>query len=146
MKNIFRILVCVLAFVMVFSLCACAKDGSGDETKDPVNDTQNAEKDTTADTEEQNSPVQNNTAKFEVTVKDQDGNAVPAVMVQICKDACIPARTDENGVATFVIDEITSEHKLSVMSVPEGYSFDAEEIYLEDGMTEYTLEITKDAE
>jgi len=32
------------------------------------------------------------------------------------------------------------------MSAPEGYTFSDEEIYLEDGATEYTLEITKAAE
>jgi len=144
MKNIMRILVLVLALTMVFSLFACAKDGNGDETKAPetqdVQDTKDTEKET------ENHTGTEAPAEFKVTVKDQDGNVVPGVMVQICKDACIPARTGDDGVATFVIAEITSEHKLSVMSAPEGYTFSDEEIYLEDGATEYTLEITKAAE
>ncbi len=142
MKNIIRILVCVLALVMMFSLVSCAKDGNGDETKDP--NTQNVQD--TNDTTEKEEQTTEAKPEFKVTVKDQDGNVVPGVMVQICKDACIPARTGDDGVATFVIDEITSDHKLSVMSVPEGYTFSDEEIYLEDGATEYTLEITKAAE
>ena len=60
---------------------------------------------------------------------------------QLCKDACVPAKTDDNGVATFTI-EVTDGYKLSVMSCPAGYEYTGEaEIYLEDGATEYTLEI-----
>ena len=140
MKNIMRIFILALALVMMFSLAACAKDGSGDETKEPETT------ESTADTTEKEEVTTEAKPEFKVTVKDRDGNVVPGVMVQICKDACIPARTGTDGVATFVIDEITSDHKLSVMSAPAGYSFSEEEIYLEDGMTEYTLEITKDAE
>jgi hypothetical protein len=80
---------------------------------------------------------------FKVTVVDGDGNAVPGVIVQICKDSCVPARTDDNGVASFNI-AIEDGHKLSVMSCPEGYEYTGEaEVYLEEGATEYTLEISK---
>lgn len=142
MKNIIRNLVLALALVMMLSLCACANTGSGDETKD-TEDTQTAQ-DTNDTTKEENTTAAK--PEFKTIVKDQDGNPVPGVMVQICKEACIPARTGDDGVATFVIAEITSEHKLSIMSAPEGYTYSEEEIYLEDGATEYTLEVTKAAE
>ena len=82
-------------------------------------------------------------AAFKVTVKDEAGNPVSGVMLQICKDACVPARTDESGVATFNI-EITDGYKLSVMSCPEGYEYTGEaEVYLENGATEYTLQLSE---
>lgn len=128
MKKIFAL---ILALCLVFCLCAC---GGEVETK-PNTDNQTQNEQPTSSKEE--------TTKFEVTVTDSDGNAVKGVMVQLCKDTCIPAVTDENGVATFNA-EITDEHKLSVMSCPEGYEYTGDaEIYLEDGDTSYELEITK---
>ena len=73
------------------------------------------------------------------------GNPVAGVMLQICKDSCIPAKTDENGIATFNI-EVTSEHKLSVLSCPTGYEYRGDaEVYMEDGATEYTVELNEAA-
>lgn len=128
-----KLLALILALAMVFCLCACGGDSNGSTDKDPTeNQTQN-------DT----SSKEETTPEFKVTVTDADGNAVKGAMLQICKDACVPAMTDENGVATFNI-EITDGYKLSVMSCPEGYEYTGDsEIYLEEGCTEYTLEITK---
>lgn len=130
MKNLKKVLAVVLAFAMLLCFCACGGNG-GDNTT------------TTSTTESQ--PTENDTAVenkgFKVTVVDEGGNAVSGVMVQLCKDACVPAKTDDNGVATFTI-EVTDGYKLSVMSCPDGYEYTGEaEIYLEDGATEYTLEI-----
>ena len=78
-----------------------------------------------------------------MTVVDQNGDPVSGAMVQICKDSCMPAMTGEDGVASFNI-EITDGYKLSVMTCPEGYTYEGEaEIYLEYGATEYTLTLTK---
>lgn len=133
MKNIKALIAILLLGCMVFCLFSCTGSGNTEETTEA--DT-TAEDTTVADTTE--AP-----AGFAVTVVDGDGNAVPGVMVQICKDACIPARTDDKGVATFNI-AIEDGHKLSVMSCPEGYEYTGEaEIYLDEGATEYTLEISK---
>lgn len=130
-----KLLALILALCMVFALCAC---GSNDTpTVTPDNQEQSSQTETSSKEE--------TTPKFEVTVTDTDGNAVKGVMVQICKDACVPAVTDENGVATFNV-EITDGYKLSLMSCPEGYETEyvgENYIYLEEGSTEYTLEITK---
>ncbi len=134
MKMMRTLLAVLLLGCMVFGLCAC---GGNNETPDETTDATTTEADTTV--------IDTTVAPtgFKVTVVDGDGNVVPGVMVQICKDSCIPAKTDDNGIATFNIG-IEDGHKLSVMSCPAGYEYTGEaEIYLESGATEYTLEISK---
>jgi len=129
-----KLLAFVLAVAMVFCLCACGGDSNDSNANEPIDNKNNSSQ---ATSKEETTP------KFEVTVKDVDGNIVEGVMVQLCKESCIPARTDANGVAIFNI-EITDGYKLSVMSCPDGYEYTGDaEIYLEDGATEYTLEIAK---
>ncbi len=129
MKNLKKVLAVLLALGMLFCFCAC---GGNDDGKTTTTTTENSQT-------EDNNAVENK--GFKVTVVDEGGNAVSGVMVQLCKDACVPAKTDDNGVATFSI-EVTDGYKLSVMSCPEGYEYTGEaEIYLEDGATEYTLEV-----
>ena len=74
---------------------------------------------------------------------DNEGNPVANAIVQICKDSCIPSKTNEEGIATFNV-EVTAEHKLSFTSLPAGYTYEGEaEVYLSDGIDEYTLTVTK---
>lgn len=135
MKNIKSLLALLLLGCMVFALISCTGGAANEDTT--AADTTKAEETTEADTTEAAA------AAFKVTVVDGEGNAVPGVMMQVCKDSCIPARTDDTGVATFAI-EIEDGHKLSVLSCPEGYEYTGEaEIYLESGITEYTVEIAK---
>ena len=130
-----KFLALILAFGLILCLCACGadKDNSDNDTKTQQSSQTETSSDDTA------------TASFEVTVVDQNGDAVPGVMVQVCKDTCLPALTNSKGVATFNL-EITDGCKLSVMSCPAGY--DAQkvgEIHLDAGITEYTLEIKNKA-
>lgn len=128
-----KILAIVLALGMILSLCACGSD----EAKKPTIENKPQGTQTETSSKEETVP------KFEVTVVDADENAVKGVMVQLCKDTCVPAMTDENGVAVFKV-EITDGYKLSVMSCPEGYEYTGDaEVYLEEGITEFTLEISK---
>ena len=129
-----KLLAIALALGMILCLCACGGDTNaptGNETiENQANNTQTSSKEET-------------TPKFEVTVTDTDGNPVKGVMVQLCKDTCIPTMTDDNGIATFNA-EITDGYKVSIMSCPEGYEYTGDaEIYLEDGDTSYSFEITK---
>lgn len=129
-----KLLAFVLAVAMVFCLCACGGDSNNSNANEPIDNKNNSSQ---ATSKEETTP------EFKVTVEDADGNVVEGVMVQLCKESCIPARTDANGVAIFNI-EITDGYKLSVMSCPDGYEYTGDaEIYLEDGATEYTLEIAK---
>ncbi len=125
-----KLIALILALVLTFCLCGCF--GNDEKTiYDGVSKSESAKDETSSDDE--------TTSKFEVIVTDQNDSPVKGVMVQICKDVCTPAMTDENGVAVFNT-VITDEHKLSVMSCPEGYEYTGEEeIYLEDDLTSYTI-------
>lgn len=134
MKLTKKLLAVLLSLLIVFSLCACGADTSS--SKDDVSSSEIVSGSEDTSSEEK-------TSKFEVKVVDANGNPVEGVMLQICKDSCIPAKTDANGVATFNI-EVTSEHKLSVLSCPAGYEYTGEaEVYMEDGATEYTVELSE---
>lgn len=128
-----KFLTLILSVSMLFCLSACGNNAE-DKTDTDVKP-QSSQSDTSSQEE--------STPKFEVTVTDSEGNAVKGVMVQLCKDTCVPAMTDENGIAIFSV-EITDGYKLSVMSCPDGYEYTGEaEIYLEEGETSYTLELAK---
>lgn len=136
MKLTKKLLAVLLSLLVVFSLCACGADTAS--SKDDVSSSEPVSSSEDTSSEEK-------TSKFEVKVVDAEGNPVEGVMLQICKDSCIPAKTDTNGVATFNI-EVTSEHKLSVLSCPAGYEYTGEaEVYMEDGATEYTVELSEAA-
>ncbi len=123
-----KVLAIFAVICLVFCFAACTDNGGNNPT----------EPETSVET---TAATQAESEAFKVNVVDAEGNGVKGVMVQICKDVCIPSMTDENGVATFNI-EITDEHKLSVLSCPEGYAYNGEaEVYLEEGETEYTVEL-----
>lgn len=140
MKQMKKLFALLLVLCMVFSLCAC---GGNNETEDTDGENIQTEKDETdvmTDNDEEE-VVEEETASFQVHVVDESGNPISGVMIQICKDTCIPCMTDGEGVAVFNI-EIEDGHKLSVTSCPEGYEYTGEaEVYLESGITEYTVEL-----
>lgn len=126
-----KFLVLFAALCLLLCMTACGNSTTGNT--EPAETSAVVETTTAAATE--------STPAFEVTVVDSEGNPVSGVMLQVCKDTCFPAVTDANGVASFNI-EVTAEHKLSVLSCPEGYVYSGEaEVYLEDGATEYTVEL-----
>lgn len=132
MKLLTKLMALMFVTLLTLSLCAC-----GGNATDPQNDDTAA----TTTTEAVTTTTAPQTTAFEVKVVDQNGNPVADVMLQICKDTCIPSKTDANGVATFNV-EVTDEHKLSVLSCPTGYTYTGEaEVYLENGITEYTVEL-----
>ena len=141
MKILKSFLAVILVSCMLFCLVACNDNGSPSNSDDTASDSKNTDQTTESanDTEEEPAdPV------FTVTVVDEDGAPVPGVTVQICLDACVIAPTNDEGVATFNNIEVTSSHKLSVPVCPEGYEYKGEsEVYLEDGMTEYTVVVSK---
>lgn len=129
MKNVKNILALLLVLCMAMSLVAC---GGGQEQPEET---------TTAPVESTAEPVENvddGKAEYKVTVLDESGNPVANAMVQICKDACLPGMTNAEGVATFNVAE-DEGYKVSFMTMPEGYTADAEEFYFEAGATEMTI-------
>lgn len=137
MKHMKKILIGLLALCMAVSICAC--DGaSGDPEDTKSTDTKT---ETTADTEKETEAETEKKAAFEVKVVDENGAPVAGVMLQVCKDTCVPSRTGDDGVASFNV-EITDGYKLSVLSCPTGYEYTGEaEVYLESGATEITVEV-----
>lgn len=141
MKNIKFALTLVLALAMLICLCACSDSTSTSSTDNSKEDASSnaASEVSTVSKEESTENSQPETAKFTVKVVDADGNAIKGAAIQICKDTCVFAETDDNGIAGFDA-EITDGYKLSVLSCPAGYVYNGEaEVYLESGITEYTV-------
>lgn len=126
MKNILAIL---LVLCMALSLCACGE---------PANNGAETTVDTTPSTSEQVETTDDGKAVYTVTVVDEGGNPVANAMVQICKDVCLPAMTNAQGVAVFSVVE-EEGYKVSFMTMPEGYIADAEEFYFDAGSCEMTI-------
>lgn len=102
-------------------------------------DTYVTESPTKADTE---APAAKMT--YTVTVKDQNGDAVAGVAVQMCDDmSCmLPVLTNENGVVTFTYEP--GNYHVTIPTCPEGYTVDAtREFHFPEGSGELTVEITK---
>ena len=129
-------IMCVTITVLCLALCLCACNG---ETEQPQTDP------TTTTTVATTTTTQPQAASFEVKVVDQNGAPVQGVMIQICKDICVPKMSDANGIALFDL-EIEDGHKLSVLSCPAGYTYMGEaEVYLESGSTTFTVELQGEA-
>ena len=126
-----RILAALLSMCLVLCLWACGG-----------NNTANTE--STGDTTEnigQNTDSQNDgKVTYTITVVDSEGNPMPGVMVQLCTDLCVPVLTDANGVASKVMPE--ADYKVSVTTMPEGYTVENNEFYFESGSTEMTITLT----
>ena len=78
--------------------------------------------------------------KYTVTVVDETGAPLVGVMMQICKESCLPAMTDANGVATWSLAE--DEYKVSFAVAPAGYAVE-EAYYFEGDATEMTITLKK---
>lgn len=137
-----RIISAALLLCMILGLCAC----SSSETKTPATEapvTVTEAPATEAPAEETEAPVAEGMATYTVTVVDSEGNPMAGAMVQICLDACIPAVTDANGVAQWTVAE--ADYKVSFLTVPAGYTAEAEAFYFEAGSTELTITLTAEA-
>lgn len=143
MKKLIAILL-LICFTSI--LCAC-----GDKTAENTDSSAVSTEESKAISENESASVsetskEEQTATFKVTVVDASENPVANVMVQLCKDTCIPAKTGTDGIATFNA-EITDGYKLSVLTCPEGYVYEGEsEIYLESGITEYKIVLSEGSE
>lgn len=127
-----------LLLCMALSLCACGSDENTTPatTEAPVVVTE-APTEAPAATE---APVAEGMTTYTVTVVDAEGNPMAGAMVQICLDACIPAVTDASGVATWNVAE--ADYKVSFLTVPAGYTAEAENFYFENGSTDLTITLT----
>lgn len=130
-----------LMLCLVLSLCACgsAEENTPATTEAPVIVTE-APTEAPAETE---AAVAEGMVTYTVTVVDAEGTPISGAMVQLCLDACIPAVTNESGVAQWTLEE--ADYKVSFLTVPAGYTAEAEDFYFEAGSTELTLTLTAEA-
>ena len=125
-----RMICLMMALLLMLGLCACgSEEAPATEPADAVVETPVV---TTAATED-------GKVTYYVTVTDEAGAPLSGVMVQICKDACLPGMTDASGTATFNVLE--DDYKVSFLSLPAGYTYTTEEteFYFEEGSFEMTL-------
>ncbi|MBP3936752.1 MAG: hypothetical protein IK954_04110 [Clostridia bacterium] len=112
----------VFCLVLCLTLCLAACVAGGEDTDGGSTTTTASTTTTTA----------SNLSTYTVTVKTENGEPVVGVMVQICKELCVPTVTDANGVATWQTVEDT--YKVSFLpnqTTLEGYA--VEENYYFDG-------------
>lgn len=144
-----KIISLLIVLCLAVCLCACGGDvesSSAAESSSASDSSLDASSEASSDASSEASSEVSEAAAFTVTVVDTEGNPVSGVMVQICKESCFPAKSDENGLAKFSV-EITDGYKLSVTACPAGYVYNGEaEVYLEDGATEYTVTLDAVAE
>lgn len=136
MKNLKNIGIAALLVCLLLSLCACGSEPAAQpESKETET---NPVVTTEASVEQTEDALPDGMVKYAVTVVDEGGNPVVGAMVQLCKDSCVPAMTDENGVASFVLPE--DDYKASMLAMPAGYAYagETEEFYFE-GAFELTI-------
>ncbi len=130
-----KILVLLLSICLLLCLCACGQDQNPTDPtpSTPVTDP------TDPSTKPTDPTIDDGKVTYTVTVTDEQGNPISGVMVQICKDACIPAVANANGVATWTVAE--DSYKVSFLSMPAGFTYSTEEteFYFAAGETSMTI-------
>lgn len=129
-----KILAAILAAVMALCLCACA----GNEETQPSD---SAPTENTGATVESTEPtVSDGKVVYTIKVVDENGKGISGVMVQLCKDSCMPGFTNGDGVAEFKVVAADGYHA-SVTDMPTGYAYATEqtEFDFENGATEVTI-------
>ncbi len=131
-----KILATILLSCMVLSLCAC---GSGNGDNKNSQNTENTQESQAGNSENDSESEKEEGVVYTIKVVDEGGNPVSGVMVQLCKDTCMPKLTNADGVAEFPVEAIEDGYKAGVTNLPEGYVYEGEEnVYFED-KTEVTL-------
>ncbi len=131
-----RLFVFLLSVTMVLCLCACGTQTPG-VTEAPTDAVTEAPTDEVTEAPTEAEPT------YSVTVLDQDNNPVVGAFVQLCLEACVPAMTDENGVANFFLEE--NNYKVGFTVMPAGYDYAGEEQewYFAEGENTMTITIEK---
>ena len=135
--NMKRLMALGLALVLMLCLCACGGNVEPEVTTEPTTEATEPTTEATEPTEEVNAPT------YVVTVVDQDNAPVVGAWVQLCLEACVPAMTDDNGVANFYLEE--NDYKVGFTVMPAGYEYVDEQDawYFADGENTMTIVINK---
>jgi hypothetical protein len=138
--NMKRLLALALALGLMLCLCACG--GETPETTEP------STQPTTLSTEPLIKPTEPPVVAkptYVVTVVDEENAPVAGAWVQLCLESCVPAMTDENGVANFFLEE--ADYKVGFTVMPAGYEYatDEQEWHFADGENTMTIILKKSA-
>ncbi|MBE6916918.1 MAG: hypothetical protein E7470_03295 [Ruminococcaceae bacterium] len=130
-----KILALMLSLCLLLCLCACGQDQNPTDPtpSTPVTDP------TDPSTKPTDPTIDDGKVTYTVTVTDEQGNPLHSAMLQLCKDACIPAIVDANGTVTWTVPE--DDYKVSFLSLPAGFTYSTEEteFYFADGETSMTI-------
>ena len=139
------LLALAVVLALVFGLCACTSASPDSKNTDPTTEatvpTTESTEPTTKATEPTTEVVTEPT--YVVTVQDQNGDPVVGAFVQLCLESCFPSLTDENGVASFFLDE--ADYKVGFTVMPIGYEYvdEQEAWYFAEGENTMTIVINK---
>ena len=135
-----KFLVLILSLCLLLCLCACGQDQTPTQATEPSNTTT-----PTNATEATDPTVDDGKVTYTVSITDEEGNPLTSAMLQICKNACIPAVVDANGTATWTVAE--DDYKVSFLDLPDGYTYTTEEteFYFADGETSMTIVLKAEA-
>ena len=129
-----KLVTTILMLCMAFSLVAC---GNGSDKDTQKENTENSQQDENEESESEETGI-----VYTIKVVDEDNNPIGGMMVQLCKDTCMPKLTNAEGVAEFSVAEKSDDYKAGITNLPDGYIYDGDEyVYFEDGATEVTLVI-----
>ena len=138
--NMKRVFALVLAFGLMLCLCACTTE-EPKEAEPTTKSTEAANKETDPTTEPTSDSAEDPT--YVVTVVDENDEPVVGAWVQLCLESCVPAMTDENGVANFYLEE--NNYKVGFTVMPAGYEYvdEQQEWYFAEGENTMTVVIKK---
>ena len=134
----FRFLVMLVVMLAVMcSVCACAQSAPN-ATEQPQQTTQTNPTNNATNPSE-TTPVDDGKVTYIVKIVDEAGKPISDVLVQLCKDSCVPNKTNAEGIAEYRLVE--DDYKASIMSMPAGYAHisDKTEFYFEDGSYEVII-------
>ncbi len=131
----------VLVTVMAFVACTPTENETTGNT-DPSHSSNTSASESTAPSTKPAKEV-----TFRVKVVDEEGNIVPGVTVQLCKESCVTKTTNDEGWAEFTNDVEDGYHaniyglhpEKCPVTVPEGKVIDATEYDFAAGETELTI-------
>ena len=128
-----KMIAAILLLTVVLCLCACTQAPKPTEGETTI-PTTTVQPTTTA-------PTNDGKVTYTVKVVDADGNPISGAMVQLCKESCIPGKTNDEGVAEFRLPE--DEYKVSFMVLPAGFAYESDktEFYFESASLEMTIKL-----
>ena len=139
------------AFVASTSIGLMACGGESDnETQTTVISTNQTDRsnettrhEQTTKKEETTKAEEDNKLLYKVTVVDEAGNPIAGAMVQMCKESCVPAVTNAEGVADFRLE--AANYDVKFIELPAGYTYSGDEqvFKFSDGELKLTITLKK---